>query len=234
MFNVKIECIASSSKGNCFIIEAYKTKIMIECGLNINTIAKYINFDFGSFDACLISHSHNDHCKSAFELASRGVEIYADKSVLSKFKKHHRFNEIKKKTFSIGEFTITAFEVDHDVKNYGFMIDSTLSGERIVFIIDTFYSPVTFKDVTHFIIEANHSESILKQNIEKSESNMHLKRLWTSHMSIERTCELLKANDLQDVKEIYLTHLSASNGNGEQFKKQVEELTGKKVIVCGC
>ena len=232
MFNISIDCIGSSSAGNCFIISGYKTKIFIECGITIKKIAEHIGYKFSDFSACLVSHSHLDHCKSAFEMASRGVNVIAHKSVFDKFKEHHRFQNIPKKTFEVGEFKITPFKVEHDVKNYGFMIDSKISGERIIFIIDTYFSPFTFENVTHFIVEANHSEKILEVNLEKSNNARHLQRLWKSHMSIERTCDLLLANDLSKVKEIHLSHLSKGNGNGAEFKDIVEKLTEKRVLIC--
>lgn len=231
-FNIKFKSFASSSAGNSYIIEGFKTKILIEAGISVNKIAKAINHDFSGIDACLVSHSHGDHNKSTYEVASRGVDVYAHKSVFKKFKSHHRFHEIKKKTFKIGEFTITCFDVDHDVPNYGFMIDSELSGERLIFIIDTYYSEYTFDNVDYWIVECNHSEDLLRKAIEKSENNFHLKRLWNSHFSLERLRSLLDANDLTKAKQIHLTHLSSGNGDGSHFKEVIENRYGIDTFVC--
>ena len=57
-------------------------------------------------------------------------------------------------------------------------------------------------------------------------------RLIKSHMSLEHFIDLLKANDLSNVKQIYLLHLSNNNSNAEQFKEEVQKLTGTEVYVC--
>ncbi|WP_218163969.1 hypothetical protein [Chitinophaga sancti] len=47
-----------------------------------------------------------------------------------------------------------------------------------------------------------------------------------------KTCkELLAANDLSKVNNIVLIHLSDSNSNQFQFRKEIRELTGKTVHI---
>jgi len=55
---MKIESLASSSKGNCYIISDEKTSLMIECGLSINSIRKKGGFKVREIQGCLISHEH--------------------------------------------------------------------------------------------------------------------------------------------------------------------------------
>jgi len=55
---LEIEILASSSKGNCYIIEHSKSKLMIECGIPINEIKKRGGFKVHEIQACLVSHEH--------------------------------------------------------------------------------------------------------------------------------------------------------------------------------
>ena len=57
-------------------------------------------------------------------------------------------------------------------------------------------------------------------------------RLIKSHMSLEHFLDLLKANDLHEVKQIYLLHLSNNNSDAERFREAVQKLTGTEVYVC--
>jgi uncharacterized surface protein with fasciclin (FAS1) repeats len=52
-------------------------------------------------------------------------------------------------------------------------------------------------------------------------------------MSIETCKGLLEANDLTAVNNIVLIHLSDGNSNAADFKKQVQDLTGKTVHIAG-
>ena len=57
------------------------------------------------------------------------------------------------------------------------------------------------------------------------------RRLTKSHFSLENLKSFLKANDLSQVREIYLIHLSDANSDEEKFKYEIAALTGKPVIV---
>ena len=50
-------------------------------------------------------------------------------------------------------------------------------------------------------------------------------------MEFETTKEFLKANDLTKVNNIVLLHLSMDNSDQARFKREVTELTGKRVAI---
>ena len=72
------------------------------------------------------------------------------------------------------------------------------------------------------MIEANYSADTLAD----ADNDPRRARLRRSHMSIENCIKTLKANDLSHCAEIWLIHLSSSNGDAENFKKRVQEETG--------
>ena len=57
-------------------------------------------------------------------------------------------------------------------------------------------------------------------------------RLVKSHMSLENLLEMLRANDLSAVRQIYLLHLSNRNSEERRMKEAVQQLTGAEVYVC--
>lgn len=58
---------------------------------------------------------------------------------------------------------MTPFETEHDAAEpCGFLIDNT-SGDRLVFITDSYYVKYRFPNVTHMMIEANYSKDVIDE-----------------------------------------------------------------------
>lgn len=132
--------------------------------------------------------------------------------------------------FTIGNFTILPFELEHDVPNVGFLISD--GEEKLLYITDTYYCRYTFKDVNHIMVECNHSYEILNQYVDNgSLDKKRMERLIQSHFSLENVIKFLKSMDLSQCKAIHLIHLSNENSNEVEFKKAVQAATGKLVIV---
>ena len=55
---LEINVLASSSKGNCYIISDGKNKLLIDPGIAIREIKQKGGFKIHEISACLISHEH--------------------------------------------------------------------------------------------------------------------------------------------------------------------------------
>jgi phosphoribosyl 1,2-cyclic phosphodiesterase len=58
-------------------------------------------------------------------------------------------------------------------------------------------------------------------------------RTLQSHMSLETCREALQSNDLRAVNNIVLIHLSDQNSNADEFRREIQESTGKTVHIAG-
>ena len=56
-------------------------------------------------------------------------------------------------------------------------------------------------------------------------------RVAENHMSIETCKNMLLANDLGETVNVILLHLSDGNSDSKDFKKQIEEATGKPTYI---
>ena len=147
----------------------------------------------------------------------------------------HRINIIQaKRQLTIGTWTILPFDTEHDaVEPVGFLL-SNQDGEKLLYATDTYYIKYRFKGLTHIMLEVNYSLDILRGNVESGTVDHVLKnRTLRSHMNLENAKELLKANDLSKVKEIWLIHLSEGNSDEKRFKREIQELTGKPTFIAG-
>ncbi len=230
-----LKVLGSSSKGNCYILENHTDALIIECGVNIKDIKQALEFSFTKVSGCILTHEHKDHSFSLIDLMKAGVDVYASKGTFSAlgYKQHHRIKHIAANVLvHVGPFKVLPFAIQHDcVEPFGFIINHPETG-NILFITDSYYVSNKFRNINNIIIEANFSEEIIRKSVESGRIPDFLEnRIYTSHMSIETCLKTLEANDLSQVNNIVLIHLSDGNSNADQFKYAVESQTGKRVHI---
>ena len=227
---MNLKVIASSSKGNAYILTGNDERILIECGVQISDIKHATGFNL-SFDACLISHEHGDHSKSVEKLLTLGIHTYASPGTWKALGiDHFTAKEIShNEVIRTKEFDIMAFDVQHDAAQpLGFLIYHKLSGEKILFATDTYFIKYKFSELTQIIVECNYSEEILRRNLELGLPEVVAKRTRKSHFELGDVKEFLKANDLSLVQNIVLVHLSDGNSNESEFVSSIKETCQEK------
>lgn len=226
---IKIKTIASGSKGNAHIIQSENNTLLLDAGVTFRKIQQATEFNIAKIDACFITHRHGDHSNAAQMLIKRGIKVYAPKDTADKFKGVIALEA--KKSLIVGSFTVTPFDVPHDVPCFGYLIKA--GNEKLLYVVDAEYVRYNFKDITHIMLEANHSREIIMERANSGKLPMKLaERIIKSHMSIEAAIEFLKKNDLSRLKEIRLLHLSDDNSDALKFKRTIQELVGVEVYVC--
>lgn len=233
--NLKI--IGSNSSGNAYLLENEQEALLIECGVRFDIIKKAINFKLSKIRACLITHEHGDHCKSVREVMSAGINVCASYGTHAAMKTegHHRARFLHTGSVEIiGGFRVKCFPIKHDTAEpMGFLIHHAETGV-VLFLTDSFYSEYLFDGVklNNIIIEANYSQDIIDRRVRDGSNPKFLSdRVIESHMSIDTCKDLLKANDITQVNNIVLIHLSDGNSDEKRFKREIEETTGKTVHV---
>lgn len=224
--------IATGSKGNCYLLKAADSVLVLELGVKLGALKKALNFNLSQVAGCIVSHGHQDHCKGVAEAISSGLTVYTGINSLEAFEPGRRIIKVPhEQRFSVGDFRVTFFPVHHDVNTCGYHIYHPECG-NVIFITDTYYCDYTFADINHFIVEANYSQKILDYKFSSGSLHGFLRsRVMNSHMEIQNTKRLLLANDLDQVQNIVLIHLSDSNSNAADFTQQVEEITGRPTVV---
>lgn len=231
---IEIRVLASGSKGNCYHVTDGSTPLLIECGISFKDIRKKLNFNTSGIAGCLVTHEHKDHSKGLPELLKAGIDCYMSPGTAKAIGiKHHRIKRVQpKKQFKLGTWFILPFDVQHDAGDpVGYLL-ANQQGEKLLFASDTYYIKYRFTGLTHIMVECNYALDILEGNIASGRvPRVMKKRLLRSHFSLENVKEFLKANDLSKVQEIWLIHLSDNNSDEARFKREIQELTGKMVIV---
>lgn len=232
---MRLKVLGSSSKGNCYILYNDKESLLLECGVGFGEIKKGLNFNLRSVVGCLLTHEHGDHAKSIYDVLLSGIPVYASAGTHYALSTSGNLSArfvCDQQKFEAGSFRVMAFDVKHDcAEPLGFLINHPETG-NVLFLTDTYYSQYRFSRLNNILVEANYSKEILKQKQELGLLPHIMKdRVIQSHMSIETCKELLKANDLSQVNNIVLIHLSDGNSDEQMFRDQVSKLTGKTVHI---
>lgn len=229
-----IKILGSSSKGNCYLIKTKSEHLLLECGVLYKDIMHSLDHDLSKINSVLLTHEHGDHSKTASKLAERGLNIYSSKDTFKILGlSGHRYHPLEaNKQYTIGEFIVRTFDVEHDSINpLGYLIYHPDFG-KLLFVTDTFYVKYKFPGLSYLMIECNYSDEILDYNIEKGFLKPLVRnRLMKSHFSLKNVKDFLLANDLSILKKIFLLHLSDGNSDAAHFKTEIEKLTGVPTVI---
>ena len=225
-----IKILASGSSGNAYLIGDGHTLLLLDAGIPFKRIQIGCGFRTSSIDGCLVTHRHGDHAAAIPKLIQRGITVYSNADVAGLYPSVQHVEA--RKEFRIGTFRILPFEAEHDVPCYGYQVTSTATDEKLVYITDSAYVRYTFTGLTHIMIEANYAEDIMIGNVRDGKVPLPLaERVAGTHMSIDTLLELLRANDMTKVRQIYLLYLSDMSSDAERFKKLVQQETGAEVYI---
>lgn len=226
--------IASSSAGNAYRITDGHTALLLEAGLPYKDIQKALEFRVTQLAGCLITHEHGDHSKSAKDIIRAGVPVYTSGgTAVALGLSSHRLKDIRAhEQFSVGTWTILPFDIEHDATEpLGFVL-ANQSSEKLVFLTDTYYCRYRFSGITHLMVECNYSLDIVNRRVEEGKLHPAQRhRLLRSHFGLEHVKNFLKANDISQIQEIWLLHLSDGNSDADRFQREIQETTGKLVRV---
>lgn len=233
---MKINILASGSKGNAYLVRMTDVTLLLEAGIPFKALQKASGYNLSSVDACLITHEHKDHAYSVKEVIRSGIDVYMSEGTREALglDNSHRLHTVKAHDkFQIGSVIVYPFEAVHDAKEpLSYLIIDAQANERLLFFTDTSQVKYRFSGVTHMLAECNYSkERILSSFDEQSINASLVSRIAGSHLSLESLVRYLEGSDLSALKEIYLIHLSDKNSDEEYMKTEVQKVTGALVVV---
>lgn len=226
-----LKVLGSSSQGNCYILENKNEALIIEAGVRFIEVKKALGFDIHKVSGCLITHQHNDHAKYIKAMVESGFptlaleEVWTAKGVTGS----RAYCIERGKGYRFGRFKVLPFDACHDVPCVGYLIDHPETG-RIMFLTDSCMCEYVFPGLNQVMIECNYSDAKLVEAINAGRTlPSQRERLMTSHMELNTCKGFLCANDLTNVANIVLLHLSDNNSDEKNFVSEIERQTGKVV-----
>lgn len=226
--------LASSSKGNAYVVSDGDTTLLLECGLTFKELQKRLGYHMAGLTACLVSHEHQDHAKAAAQMLKHGVPMYMSYGTAASHKDPMDGAHIIKagETLRFGALTVVPFRTFHNTDEpLGFLIEDGRTKERLLFAVDTANLHVIAERLTYIAVECNYEESLLERS---DRMTAFLKdRIRRSHFEIERVIRWLHKQDLSGVLTIYLLHLSAAHSRAAAWEARFRrEFPGISIVIC--
>lgn len=228
---IDVEVLATGSKGNCYLLTSGDTRILLDCGLAYKKTLKLLDFKLPT--AVLVTHEHQDHAKAAADFIKHGVDVYmtTGTAMALGLEQNHRLHLIEtEKDFKVGEYVACAIGSYHDAAD---SVDYVFQDcdDVIYYITDEGYISYEWgyvKPPTKILLETNYSEEVLKNSAIGMEQKIRISQF---HLSVEKAFDFLIETDKSKLKEIYLIHISARHGDGEEFKNLIQKVVGDNIKV---
>ncbi len=234
---------ASGSGGNCLLLSAEHTNILIDAGISMRRTVQSLadaGLSVCEIDGVLVTHEHSDHVSGLNMLAKKfDIPVFAPHTVANRLmgaipavEKNIHIIPVGDK-FGVGEMSITAFHTPHDTdESVGYRVEC-----GSVFALATDMGTVTDEirqgiiGADTALIESNHDVDMLRYG----PYPFVLKRRILSdrgHLS-NADCAVLAA-ELADAgtRQIILGHLSKQNNTPDTAMKTVAPaLEGKNTAL---
>lgn len=229
--------IASSSKGNAYLLTDSETNLLLECGITLKELQRRLGGKLPTLDACLVTHEHNDHSAAAKQLIRRGVPVYMSYGTAEAHKDNMDEAHLiaAGDTVQFGALRVRAFTTYHNTAEpLGWLIDDIRTRERLLFAIDTVNLGYIVPGLNQIAIECNYAADLMDRYPDEDKKFWFRKeRTKRCHMEIDTALRYLRKLDLSRCGKIYLMHLSDAYSNEFRFKRTFErEFPGIEIIIC--
>ena len=246
---LKFISFGSGSSGNCYYLYTETDGLLIDAGIGVRTLKKHFKnygLQITNVHHLLITHDHADHIKSVGSISiDYSVSVYTTHAVHNGIENNYCVRKKinngcvkvieKDKTFQLGDFKITPFEVPHDSSdNVGYKIEH----DGIIFVLMTDIGHITddmhkyIGEANYLVIEANHDEEMLSNGPYPA----HLKvRILgpNGHLSNSECGNALAEYATPELKHVWLCHLSEENNHPVLAQKTIETTLRAHGIVAG-
>lgn len=247
---MKVNILASGSKGNCIALTAGSTTILIDAGIPKTKIEKRlleVGIRADQVAAIFITHAHGDHIKGVSLANKYRIPVYASfeewKDIDQKVKLDSELHNIIKDEPIVLDYEgyaeylqVTPFNIHHDAYDpKGFVIDSAVVKCSVCLdtghVDDDMLQAMQSSDI--YIMEANHHPPLVEVCDRPPSIKARILSNEVGHLSNKQTADAL-SQLVQGAQElIYITHLSEGNNIPQVAQGTIENALKRKGFTNG-
>lgn len=233
MRSVRLVVLSSGSGGNCLLVEAGHTRLLVDAGLPLKETARRCAAGGSSvkdISDVLLTHEHADHSHAAGILARRlGVQVHATRGTLRALRdpppQELQVPLRSGESFVIGELQVTPVAVPHDAHEPVGYVFEDKQGARAAIVTDLGCAPkalaLALRDLQALVLEMNHDVQMLLNG----PYPFSLKRRIRSdhgHLSNDQGARLLADVLHPGLRHLVLAHLSEHNNSERHARAAVD------------
>jgi phosphoribosyl 1,2-cyclic phosphodiesterase len=232
---MELSIIASGSNGNCYLVQAAGTSVLIDAGKSYRETAERmaaLGKEIKDLDGIVLSHAHGDHYQGIGPIARRlRIPVYVREDVYAACRQ--RIGPVDVRHFDAGfrirDLEVTPVETSHDVTSCGFVIG------RLGIFTDTGCVTSQMReilpDLDALLLESNYDEEMLMNG----PYPRHLKERIASergHLSNDDASDFINRHG-RHLVQIFLAHLSEQNNSAQKVRETFESLNmDRPYVVC--
>ncbi len=238
----------SGSSGNCAYIGDSTAGFLIDAGVDAKTVLDGLaanNIPISNIKGICITHDHSDHMRFAYTLVRKHkhINIFCTPRAMNGILRRHNVSRrikdyhtpiYKEIPFTIGNFTITAFEVMHDGSdNAGFFVQHDDRGFAIATDLGCISDRADYymRQADYLMIESNYDLHMLMFGSYPEYLKSRIRNV-NGHLDNKVTAEYLAKIYSPRLRYVFLCHLSRDNNTPEEAvgatRRALEEI-GLKV-----
>lgn len=219
---IRFASLGSGSQGNCLLVDAGDTKVLIDCGFSSRaTVARLarLGVEADHVDALLVTHEHRDHLA--------GVSTFARRHQLPVFLTHGTYAEAVRsgatfpevrlietdQAFALGKLEVQAFPVPHDAREpiqyvlgdgqhrLGVLTDC---GSLTAHVVDV------LRHCDALLLECNHDRALLAASRYPAQLKQRIGGRF-GHLANDDAALLLQQIETSSLQHVVAAHLSDEN-----------------------
>jgi phosphoribosyl 1,2-cyclic phosphodiesterase len=227
---MRVTVLASGSGGNSILIEADRTRILVDAGLAPREIAKRIDRTstgarLDDVQGMILTHEHEDHASGAAALASAGLRLFCTAGTARAAKLARTHDICAGHVTRVGALEVLPVTLPHDAAEHVGLILRD-EGGSVGIILDCGHADAdvarAFAGCDVLVLETNHDPDLLRAGSYPP----FLKRRIGSrfgHLANEEAADLLRLMGAPRVQVLVLAHLSRMNNRPRFARAEIDK-----------
>lgn len=229
---IQFASIGSGSQGNCSLVRADSTVLMVDCGFTLKkTVERLSGLGIApeTVSAIVVTHEHSDHIKGVGPFARRyktPVYMTSGTYMSRNYGVIPHLHLIKNyMPFSIENMSIDPIPVPHDAREpaqFRFRYNALSLGmlTDLGSISDCVLD--TFSDCDALLVEANHDLQMLAEGPYPPSLRARVASAW-GHLNNRQTAYFLDQINLGRLQHLVLGHISQKNNSMARVKEALQD-----------
>jgi phosphoribosyl 1,2-cyclic phosphodiesterase len=225
---MRFASLGSGSEGNGLVIEAGRTRVMIDCGFGLRDAASRLarlGLAPDSLAAILVTHEHSDHVGGVPAFASKyGIAVWATFGTIAAASRLAGIDQVfgfdSHDAFTVGELTISPFPVPHDAREpVQFVVGD--GARRVAVLTDigvtTPHVEASVSGCDALVLECNHDADMLAQGPYPYPLKQRIAGP-RGHLSNADAAAILGRIDTTRLQHVVAAHLSHQNNTADSAR----------------